>query len=176
MRRTVVVMLLVVWGSVLHAQQPAPLAVGTKAIDFTLTDAAGRSFRLSDGYGKQVSVLAFSRFACSHCRDAMRDLQRLQQRYNGDCVSICAVNLDGPQASWLVPRGLKQLSLTYPVLLDPEYRTGRAYRVDAIPYLLVIDPDGVIRYQHSGQEPDLAARLTVVIDQYRPAAAPPAGQ
>ena len=50
------------------------------------------------------------------------------------------------------------------VALDPQGEAAAAFEVVAIPMLVLIGPDGVVRSVHVGAEPDLAATLAAEID------------
>ncbi|MEI6501965.1 MAG: redoxin domain-containing protein [Armatimonadota bacterium] len=151
------------------AAQGAGLAVGSKAPDFRLRDTAGKAFQLSENLGKRVTVLDFGRFTCQPCRLAMGELQKLQVQYGGEGVCILSVNIDGPSAKHSAAPAAAELGLSFPVLLDLDLRVMRAYRVASIPHLVVVDATGVIRFVHEGYEPELPAKLTELIEKYRPA-------
>jgi thioredoxin 1 len=165
MRRLVALALLLV---VCGLAQAEGLVVGARAPDLTLTDLAGNAVKLSDGHGGQVTVLAFGHFSRLAYRTATGELERLQQRYQGDRVGIYAVSLDGPSAWQIASAAVKRLGLTFPVLLQRDRRLAEAYRVAATPHLVVMDPEGVIRLSQVAHLPDLSAKLTALIEQYRP--------
>ncbi|MEI6501512.1 MAG: redoxin domain-containing protein [Armatimonadota bacterium] len=170
MRRLMALTLLLAGCSLTQAQATdAPLVVGAKAPGFTLTDLAGKSFKLSDGYGKQVTVLDFGRFTCAPCRTVMGELEKLQQRYGGDRVGLYSVNLDGVNAKETAPEAVKQLGLTFPILLDTRFQVATKYQVTSIPYLVVVDAEGIVRLTHMGYQADLPAKLIALIEKYRPA-------
>ena len=62
-KRSLSIVLLLIFGIVVSAQQPAPpktnLKVGDAAPDFTLPSTAGQKVKLSDFRGKKNVVLAF---------------------------------------------------------------------------------------------------------------------
>jgi peroxiredoxin len=143
------------------------LSVGTKAPAFTLKTLAGKPYRLADYRGKSVVVLDFGRFTCLPCRSVIQDLQKLQLKYRGKGVQIFSINLDGAMAARVVPKGIQELQVTFPVLLDTDGKVCAAYKVETIPHLVVIDRQGKVRYAHTGYEPDMRARLSQQIDKYR---------
>lgn len=149
------------------AQEAGP-AVGAKALEFTLRDAAGKTFKLSEMVGKQVTVLDFGRFTCQPCRTTMAELQKLHVRYAGQGVGIYSVNLDGPSARRTAAASARELGVQFPVLLDTHLDVAKLYGVSAIPHLVVIDTSGIIRFVHVGYEPELPATLAGLIDKYRP--------
>lgn len=151
-----------------YAQEAGP-AVGAKAPDFALRDSAGKSFRLSENVARQVTVLGFGRFSGQPCRMMLSELQKLYARYAGQGVGIYTVNLDGPSARRTAAASARELGVTFPVLLDPHSEAAKAYGVATVPHVVVIDASGIIRFANAGYQPELPAKLTEMIEQYRPA-------
>ncbi len=154
--------------ALLAAAHAEGLSVGARAPGFTLKTLAGKPYRLSDYKGKSVVILDFGRFTCLPCRDMLKDLQKLQAKYQGQGVRIFQVNLDGPLAGRVVPKGLRELGVTFPILQDAEFRVAEAYKVQTIPHLVLVDTQGRVRFTHTGYEPGLRAKLVAQVDKYRP--------
>ena len=70
-------------------------------------------------------------------------------------VQICSVNPDGPFAKTAVPKGIQKFKLTFPVLLDTKSEVADAYRVQTIPYLVLIGTKGTVRLNHLNYDPEL---------------------
>jgi cytochrome c biogenesis protein CcmG, thiol:disulfide interchange protein DsbE len=115
-----------------------------------------------------VVLLDFGRFTCVPCRNVLQDLQKLQVQYKGKGVQIFHMNLDGPLAGRVVPKGIRDLGIRFPVLLDRDSKTAAAYKVEIIPHLVLIDTQGKVRFTHTGYEDGLRAKLVEQIDKYRP--------
>jgi peroxiredoxin len=153
----------------IYEQYKPLVAEGMEAPDFTLEDLAGRAYKLSDYRDDAVVVLDFGRFSCIPCRKTAQALQRLSEDGDGaGSLRIFQVNLDGPEADTVVPKGVKDLGVMFPILLDRDYKVADAYGVEVIPFVLVIDPTGVVRYMHVGYEEDLAETIAKLHDEYRP--------
>jgi len=167
MRRMMALTILLV-GCTLAQAQDGTLAVGSAAPDFALPALEGKYLRLSRGYGERVTVLSLSRLNAAPCRSMMVELQKLQQHYRGDRVGVYLVNLDGEAARASALATVKQLGLTYPVLNDDGCGLPQAYRVKAVPHLLVVDQDGIVRFSRAGSGSDVSAALKAAIAQYRP--------
>ncbi|MEN6642016.1 MAG: TlpA disulfide reductase family protein [Armatimonadia bacterium] len=143
------------------------LSVGTKAPNFTLKTLGGKSYQLSSYKGKSVVVLDFGRFTCMPCRDMLKDLQKLQAKYKGQRVQIFSVNLDGGMAPRVVPKGIKDLGVTFPVLQDSASKAATAYKATTIPYVVVVDRQGIVRFSHMGYDGSLRSKLDTLIAKYR---------
>jgi peroxiredoxin len=136
----VLVMVVPVWGQDLGAGRPAP--------EFALTDLLGETHRLSD-YRGQAVFLNFWATWCPPCLDEMPALERVYRALKGRGLVVVAVSLDtGPRSA--VERFVKELALTFPILLDPRGASVRAYRLPGLPVSFLIDRKGRLVAQELG--------------------------
>lgn len=142
------------------------IRVGEKAPSFALKDIKGKTYRLSDYRGKKVVLLDFGRCTCLPCRSVVQDLQKLHVKYAKKNVQIFTVNIDGPDAPKVVPKFIKTYGLTFPVIMDTTLKTAEAYQVFSIPFLVVVDKQGIVRYTHLGYDPDLPRILRNQFDKW----------
>ncbi len=154
--------------SAVAAPDAAELKVGAKAPEFTLKDIKGKTYALKDYRGKKVVLLDFGRFMCRPCQYVVQRLEKLQRRYKDKGVQIFSVNLDGPFAERVVPMGIEHFQLTFPVILDSDFKVAESYKVETIPYLVLIDTKGVVRFTHVVRDPEFEKTLVDQIDKYRP--------
>jgi len=119
-----------------------PVAESSVAPDFTVTDLAGNTVRLSDYRGQPVVLNAWATW-CGPCLSEMPDLETFYQEYKGQGVIVLAVNLGEPGDR--VTGFIQDSSYTFPVLLDESTAAvGRPYRISAIPTTFFIDREGKI--------------------------------
>jgi len=119
-------------------QVPPP---GLESVDFDLENTRGETVSLSSLKGKIV-FLNFWATWCGPCREEMPSMQQLYEAYADKGLEILAVNLmeDGQS----VERFARELSLTFPMLLDRQGRVGSIYGARAIPTTYLIDRDGYV--------------------------------
>lgn len=143
----------------LHEHAPAmegdavstPLAVGEPAPDFALSDANGRTVRLSDYRGRRL-VLAF--YPLDWSPGCSRQLDLYQQEldeFRKRGAEVVGVSVDSiySHGAWAAVRGL-----TFPLLADfnPKGDVARRYKVwrDADGFseraLYIVDENGIIRH------------------------------
>jgi len=128
---------------------PAAVKAGAKAPDFALKDRGGKEWKLSDLRDKKVVLLDFGRSFCIPCKAVAKDLQTLHKDYAGKELQIFAMNLDGRDVPTL-PKLVEDYGLTYPILLDWKFEAAKAYGVPVIPFLVLVDKKGIVRYTHVG--------------------------
>ncbi len=140
---------------------------GAKAPDFTLRDTNGKTWQLSKLRGKAV-LLDFGRVTCLPCRAVAGELQRFHETYGKRGLQVLAVNLDGPMAD-RVPGFRREKGLTYPFLLDRDFAVAESYGVETIPFLVLVGPDGKVRFTHVGYEPGFRKTVETAIKAALPA-------
>lgn len=126
------------------------------APDFTLLNPEGRKVSLKEFRGKVV-FLNFWATWCESCRDEMPSMERLYREFKDKGLEIVAVNVKEKRQDAL--GFVKQLKLSYPVLMDPEGEVGLLYGAFGLPATYLIDRKGVV-----------LARMWGPADWYSPAA------
>jgi len=132
---------------------PEKFKIGDRAPDFTLRDLDGREVRLSSFAGNKVVLLAFWSLRCGACLQEVPFLEQIHTAYRAKGVAVLSVVTDGVGAGE-TGAIIKEVgaALTYPVLVDPDFTVSDTFTNFVVPYTLVIDRSGVIRYQHTGFE------------------------
>jgi thiol-disulfide isomerase/thioredoxin len=134
--------------------QPALLAVGDLAPDWTLTDASGTTHTLSEYRGK-VIVLDFWATWCGPCIRTMPEIQRLHEKYASNDLIVLGVNTWEESNSSAY---MKEQGFTYGLLLKGEV-IAKAYRVGLLPTVYVIGADGKIVFRSIGVDDNLSSFL-----------------
>jgi len=90
---------------------------GDKAPDFTINEAGGKSYKLSDLKGKIV-MLQFTASWCSVCRTEMPFIEKeIWQEKKSEGLVVLGIDRDEPLDKVL--KFKKDIAVTYPLVLDP---------------------------------------------------------
>lgn len=141
-----------------------PLAVGTKAPDFTLKSKTAeglKDVKLSDNFGKKNTVLLFFPLAFTGvCTQEFCDVTAGLSKYSDLNAEVIGVSVDSPfaQEAWA-----KQESISITLASDLNKTTTKAYGVEfpglagigdtAARSAFVIDKNGVIQYAEQTPTP-----------------------
>jgi peroxiredoxin len=140
--------------------------VGYLAPDFTLPNLDGTMVRLSDFRGKKGVFINFWATWCPPCRLEMPTMEKVYQEYRSRGLEILAVSIDvGPKS--VVTNFMRELKLTFPVLLDPEMEVLRTYKFFALPASVLINKQGIIRFKEQGYrnwtDPESRKKLEAIL-------------
>ena len=113
-----------------------------------LADLDGKQHRLADYRGSVVLVNFWATW-CVPCRDEMPSIERLRASLEGRRFVVLAVNLAEPESR--IRKFLEAVPLGFPVLLDRDTQTTRAWQAKVLPATYIVGPDGAIRYRHIGE-------------------------
>ncbi|MRH43484.1 redoxin domain-containing protein [Aquibacillus halophilus] len=120
------------------------LNTGDQAPDFELRTLSGETVKLSDYLGQRV-MLNFWATWCPPCRAEMPDMEKFHQDKD---VQILAVNLETSTQD--IESFVKELNLSFPILLDKENIVASKYKIRPIPTSYMIDSNGIIQYKAFG--------------------------
>ena len=76
-------------------------------------------------------------------------MQQIYSEYKAKGFEILAVNIE-PDAKQAISDFVKELRLTFPIVLDPYMKVTRKFRVIGLPVSVLIDRQGIIRAKEIG--------------------------
>lgn len=118
---------------------------GTQAPDFDLRTADGKHIRLSDFRGNYV-VLDFWASWCPDCRKDIPAMKALFEQYKNRNITFIGISFDTNKESWVKCYWDKyQMNWTQVSELKKwktETQIDKAYKVNWIPTMYLIDPEG----------------------------------
>jgi len=125
----------------------AKAELGSPAPQFALPDCYNKPFFLNEFKGKVV-VLEWVNQRCPISMGAHREgkMQAIYKKYAGQGVvwlGIDSSHFADKEANRI---HAAQMSITYPILNDPEGKVGKAYQAKTTPHMFIIDKAGNLVY------------------------------
>jgi thiol-disulfide isomerase/thioredoxin len=127
----------------------AAFRVGDVPSRITLSDLRGNSVIIPSDLAGQVVLIHFWASWCPTCRGEMKTLESLYEKYRGKRVTPCSIGI-GEKKETAVPY-LKNMTISYPVLLDSGSSTRKPFGIAGIPTYFVLDRESVIRHKILGK-------------------------
>jgi peroxiredoxin len=124
------------------------LTAGKIAPPFELAGTDGKQYSLPAGLAHGPVVAAFFKVNCPTCEYTFPFLERLYQQFRPHSVQVWGIAQDSARDSQLFA---KEYGLTFPILIDGNaYAISRAYRLEYVPTIFLIGPDGRITISSEG--------------------------
>jgi peroxiredoxin len=128
-----------------HEEAPK---IGYLAPNFRLTNLDGQDVRMASLKGKVVFVNFWATW-CGPCKAEMPSMEHLYRNYKHKGLEMLAVSNDMEGASVVRPF-VEKFKLTYPILLDPDFRVDDKYLIQSVPTTVLVDRNGVITHRMVG--------------------------
>jgi thiol-disulfide isomerase/thioredoxin len=113
----------------------------------------GSQLSLASRKGK-VTILHFWTFGCINCKRNLSAYARWQKRFASKGVVVIGVHTpetEGERNLTNVVRKVKELGISYPVLVDAEKQNWRRWEQAVWPAIYLIDKHGRVRYMWEGE-------------------------
>ncbi|VAX28203.1 Thiol:disulfide oxidoreductase related to ResA [hydrothermal vent metagenome] len=133
--------------SFLTGMAERPPLVGGPAPEFQLDQLGGSPIKMSDYRGKVV-LLNFWATWCGPCKKEMPEMQAAYDELKDQGFVILALNF-GEKAK-KAEKLVKEMGLTFPILLDRKVEVAERHRVVSLPVTFFVDPKGIIKEQVFG--------------------------
>src|SRR5688572_688766 len=119
--------------------------VGQQAPDLVAKGLTGENVRISEHRG-EVVVVSFWSGRCNTCRAQLAALDRIARTYASAGLVVIGVNLD--ENTERAAEFARAQDVQFPLLIAAAPETGREYRVDRLPMLVILDREGRLRAAH----------------------------
>lgn len=134
----------------LAVTQASAVDPGGAAPEFSLARlGAPQALTLADFRGRVV-LIDFWASWCGPCRESMPLYDKLRAEFAPSDFEIIAINLD--EAASDAEGFLAKHPVTYPIALDPDGATAKAFGLIGMPSSYLVDQAGVVRARHTGFE------------------------
>lgn len=133
------------------------------APDFSITTDEGKNISLEDLHGKVV-LLDFWGTWCKPCVASVPGLRRLNEKYAKEpSFVMIGVSSDGDAEKWRAFTAKEKMA--WHQYLDVDRSVQRAFGVNVFPTYILLDADGVIRFQIRGMGLEKEAALADAISK-----------
>lgn len=141
--------------------------------DYLGHDGDGHDVLVSSMHGKVV-IVSFWASWCAYCRKELPVLAALQKLKGADELKVVGVNHDDEYDKFKdLRRRWKNLDviLTYDAA---DNRIGKPYKIDGLPFMVIIGRDGRIAHVHTGYGDDMLDTIMTEVDDLLAQPAPEA--
>lgn len=103
-------------------------------------------------HGKFV-LLDFWTYCCINCMHIMPELKRLERAFPNNLVviGVHTAKFDAEHDSKNIAEAAQRYELEHPIVNDANQAIWTRYEVNSWPTLILIDPEGYVIYDHSGE-------------------------
>ena len=126
------------------------------APEFSLKTLTGEEISLSKYKGKTL-LLDFWATWCGPCRESIPHLVHLYKTYQAQGLEVVGLSMDKGDPK-TVDHFVKSLDMPYPIAIAPE-EIARAYGVNGLPTIVLIDKEGKIREKIVGFNTAIAKKI-----------------
>ncbi len=142
MKKTLTVFFLVLFISV--------KSFGQYYVDFIKPDLDGNDVSLSKLLEKGPVMISFWATWCSPCKEEMKKMQPIYEKYKNQGFTYLAVNQDNQKSISKVKSFINANNYSFPVVLDLDKHVFEDYNGIGLPYSLIIDKNKNIIAKHLG--------------------------
>ena len=108
---------------------------------------------IADLKGNAV-LIQFWTFACINCQRTLPYVTRWHRQYAAQGLKVIGIHT--PEFAFErdpsnIRQAIEKHQITYPVPVDNEYKTWKAYQNEYWPHLFLADRRGLMRYDHIGE-------------------------
>ncbi|MBK8981090.1 MAG: TlpA family protein disulfide reductase [Ignavibacteria bacterium] len=118
--------------------------------NFTLQNLDNEDVTLDELIKEGPVLISFWALWCSPCKEEMKKLQPIYEKYKDQGFTYLAVNQDNQKSIAKVKSFINANKYTFPVVLDLDKKIFEAYGGIGMPYSILIDMNKNIAAKHLG--------------------------
>lgn len=131
------------------AHQPSCSQTG-RVPDLRLESLNHGTIELGDLLHRGPVYISFWALWCEPCKTELKALQKFHETYGREGLTILAINRDTQKSLAKVRAYLSAKGYTFTVCVDPDAEIFERLNGEALPYSLLVAPDGTIAYTATG--------------------------
>ena len=129
--------------------------------EFQLQDLNGTPIALSQFKTKKPVLLYFWATWCPYCMSVRPTVIELRKATPASDIEILGINVGGADSMAKVKRFEENNPAPYTILYDADSKVTHSYRVPGIPFFVLIDKAGTIKYRGNQLPSSMMKRLEV---------------
>lgn len=122
----------------------------SQAFDFDLNDISGNSVKLSQLLEKGPVMISFWALWCVPCKEEMKHMSELYQKYSDSGFVYVAINNDSPKSVDKVKSYVESKSYKFTVLLDTDTKVFETFGGQNLPFSLLLNKKGDVVKTYTG--------------------------
>lgn len=131
------------------------MAAGLQAQDLSslttpLETPDGSQTSIAEVGKNKVTVVSFWATWCKPCKEEMKAVHDMYSELQGQGIEYIAVSIDNTKTMARVGPYVNSKGYEFPVLLDPNKEIFEIVNGTEVPYTLVYDSKGALRFKHDG--------------------------
>lgn len=125
-----------------------------------------------EAWRDRLVVVNFWATWCTPCTVEMPTLEALWRAYRDRGLVVVGISVDRGAPRAVLEPYVRNLGLTFPILLDPDMATARAWRVTALPATFLVRPGGEVAGMALGPREWTSAEMRALLETLLPRHAP----
>jgi len=125
---------------------PAPPAIGSTIVDFTLPDADGKEHSLNSLKGKNGTVLIFIAVQCPVSNAYNERMEKLAQDYKARGISVIGINSNSSEPADAVKAHAAAHHMTFVILKDNSNKIADSFGATKTPEAYLLDANSKLVY------------------------------
>ncbi len=121
--------------------------------NFSISTIDNKKVELEKLYSKGPVLVSFWALWCEPCKEEIRHLNQIYEKYKDKGFTILGINQDSPKSVSKVRAYIASHNINFPVALDPDFQYLQKMNGQSIPYSILFDSSGNIAYKNVGYLP-----------------------
>ncbi len=130
-----------------------------------LKDLKNKTQSLEKVLDGKLTLINFWATYCVPCRKEMKHLNRISTAYTDQNVQVIGISIDDSRTVGRVKSLVRSQKLNYTILLDTEQKLYKNFNTSAMPFSILVNPEGRIVWQHTGYIPGDEAKMEAEIQK-----------
>ena len=152
----------------LWAQKGERLKIGDECPGFFVKMIDGENFFLNEYVGEKAPknikglLFSFCSSTCKPCKKEIPELEKMQEKYKDKGLKVILINVGEKED--LARKLIKEVNTNLPLLLDRYMVVSKRLGVTAVPYTILLDAMGKVKYINTGFAEDKTEEFLKILE------------